>query len=446
MSRAPDGCMLGRRSVLAGTTAGALALFGAPSAFAKQSSPRRDFRNGLCATSFSDRILDGKLTFTDGRRKASSPLELQRLMMAHGSSEVFARMGSSRKTGPRGQGSAMEEGKRRAQLAKSVNLPLNPEFLLCAHYGDMGGQPKPDFSDYPEIRLPRPWHEMGIEEMCDAMRIYGSIVAREILDTGVNVNVWDIGNEVELGIAGVAMRPMSPHIGGPGWTYKAPDAVDPEIGKMSFMRFLLMKPAEQVAWGKAHLWNYVGQIAAAVAQGIRQVDPGAVFATHTSAIASLMPEMFVGFYEALDEAGFHTRELGVSYYPTNTDRISQRLERFKSTARLAMARLSRPLYISEFGYAAGPVTYGGQNWANPVDGYPCTPKGQGDFLRDLTEWGVRENVLAGIRPWAPDFVGGGWQGMALFDAPVGGIAVARPGLFAIEEGRRLARRRSEHKA
>jgi len=59
---------------------------------------------------------------------------------------------------------------------------------------------------------------------------------------------------------------------------------------MTLGRFFAMAPPEQVAWGKAHLWPYVGRIMAAVADGIREVDPKAVFATHVSAIASLMPE------------------------------------------------------------------------------------------------------------------------------------------------------------
>jgi arabinogalactan endo-1,4-beta-galactosidase len=298
----------------------------------------------------------------------------------------------------------------------------------------MGGQPEPDLSGYPEIKLSKPWAELEIEEMCDAMRLYGQIFAREIVDTGVTVNVWDIGNEVEWGIAGVAIPPFSPGIGGPGWSYRPPDKVDPEIGKMNLGRFFMMSASERVAWGSHHLWNYVGQILAAVAEGIKQVEPRARFATHASAIASLMPEVFVGFYRTLDAQGFKVEDVGVSYYPTNTKAIADRFEKFKATATLARQQLDKPVYVAEFGYAAGPVSYGGQNWANPVDGYPISLQGQGDFLRDLTEWGAANGTLSGIRPWAPDYVGAEWQGMALFDAPLNGVAVARPGLSSIREG------------
>lgn len=429
-----------RRGVLASGIAGAAALGGLGNG-AWASAPRRaSFRNGLCATSFAEGVFKTGITFRDGKRTAANMLELQKLMMAHGSNEVFVRLGSSRTPrGPAREGH-MAAARRRAQLARAVRLPLNPEFLLCAQYGDMAGQPEPDFSGYPEIKLSKPWHELGIGEMCDAMRIYGKIVARELLDTGVTVNVWDIGNEVEFGIAGVATPPMAPNIGGPGWKYQPPDAIDPEIGKMSLGKFFMMKSADQVAWGKTHLWNHVGRILAAVADGIREVDRKARFATHASAIASMLPEVFVGFHEAIEAAGFHAEQLGVSYYPTNTKLIPNRLEKFKQTARLAVERLHRPVYIAEYGYAAGPVTYGGQDWANPVDDNPCTPQGQADFTRDLVAWGVGEKLIAGIRPWAPDYVGGGWQGMAMFDAPIDQVASARPSLYAIEKGLKLAAR------
>jgi hypothetical protein len=61
-----------------------------------------------------------------------------------------------------------------------------------------------------------------------SMREYGVLVARQIRGTGARIDVWDLGNENEVGVAGVAIRPSieSPH-------YQPPDAMDPEIGRMS---------------------------------------------------------------------------------------------------------------------------------------------------------------------------------------------------------------------
>jgi arabinogalactan endo-1,4-beta-galactosidase len=391
------------------------------------------FRNGLCATTFAAGVFDRHVTYRAGSATAKTMSELQRLMMEYGGNEVFARLGTSRSPKPGMHLADMPAAQERARMAKSVGLPLNPEFLLCGHYGDLSGQPEPDFSGYPEIKLSGPWNTLGIEEMCTALRTYGAIVAREILETGVKVNVWDIGNEVEFGTGGVALPPLAPPR---GWQYKAPDGVDPEIGKVTPFKFYAMKPADQIAWATEHLWKYVGRILGAVAEGIKQVEPHAVFATHVSSVNIVAPEVLVSFYEVLDSVGFRTQQIGFSYYPTSLDITADRLGQLKRLGELVKQRLGRQIYLAEYAYAAGPVTFGGSNWAHPVQGYPISPQGQADFLRDMTEWGVRSGVMAGVRPWAPDYVGSGWQGMALFEAPVEGVAVARPGLSAIQQALR----------
>ncbi|HET9159333.1 MAG TPA: glycosyl hydrolase 53 family protein, partial [Caulobacteraceae bacterium] len=294
------------------------------------------------------------------------------------------------------------------------------------------------FADYPQIKLKRPWSQLSIGEICDAVRLYGNLVARQILDTGVKVSVWDIGNEVDLGIAGVAMPPFVPGIAGGNWTYQPPDGVDPEIGKMTIANFFKMSINDQVGWGKQHLWGHVGSVLNAMADGIRKVDPKATFATHVGGLAAQSAELMVGFYEAVEAKGFKTPALGTSFYPTAYPYFSinpneDRLVLYNKVAALVQKRLKKPLYIAEFGYAAGPMNYGGQSWANPVPGYPINAEGQARFLHDLVAKGVKNGTLAGIRPWAPDFVGGGWQPMALFETPVSGVSRARPGLAAIQQ-------------
>src|SRR4029453_18282811 len=89
------------------------------------------------------------------------------------------------------------------------------------------------------------------------LRSYGSLVAREILNTGVQVRIWDLGNEVDYGMAGVAIPPGGPQAcagteGGPGW-YKPPDAIDPAIGKMTGAELRKMPESERIDWLEIHL-------------------------------------------------------------------------------------------------------------------------------------------------------------------------------------------------
>jgi arabinogalactan endo-1,4-beta-galactosidase len=429
---------MSRRTLLTTTAATAGAGFW-PAPGRAAAAPARRFRNSLCASQFAEGVFTKGVTFRAGKLQARNVEELQRLMMAYGSTELFARLGT-RLTDPdqsqakQGMTAALE----RAKLARRLGVPLNPELLLCAYYGDESGQPEPDFADYPQIKLKRPWRQLSIEEICDAVRVYGELAARQILDTGVTVSVWDIGNEIDLGIAGVALAPFAPGLGRPGWTYQPPDGVDPEIGKMTVANFFKMSAADQVAWGQQHLWGHVGSVLAAMADGIRKVDPKARVMTHLGGLAAQSPELLVGIYEAFEVKGFKTEALGTSFYPTAFQYfpINPGVDRwvlYKQAAELAMKRLRKPLYVAEFGYAAGPMNYGAMNWANPVAGYPISPDGQAAFMRDFVTWGVRNATLAGVRYWAPDFVASGWQGMALFDAPVNGVATARPGLSAVRD-------------
>jgi arabinogalactan endo-1,4-beta-galactosidase len=208
-----------------------------------------------------------------------------------------------------------------------------------------------------------------------------------------------------------------------------------------------MPAAEQADWGRRHLFGHVGSILAAMAQGIRKADPKARVMTHLGGLAVQRPEVLVTFFEAVEAKGFRSEALGTSFYPTafpyflsKAELLTDRFTVYKQTAQLAKKRLGKPLYIAEWGYPAGPMSFGGAHWDLPVPGYPISAKGQSAFLRDLVEWGVRTGTLAGIRPWAPDFVGGGWQPMALFGAPEGGVSSARDSLSSIQEGLRRARR------
>jgi arabinogalactan endo-1,4-beta-galactosidase len=331
----------------------------------------------------------------------------------------------------------MERALVRARMAKALNLPLNLELGLFNIYGDARCQPSPDFSDYPGIRLPGLWTTLTLDQMTGLLRLYGALAARQILSTGVTVRIWDLGNEIEFGTAGVAVRPMpgacDDTAGGRGW-YKSPDAVDPAIGRMSAFDLMNMTEVKRIEWLQAHLWPHEAKLLAAVAEGIRSVDPRARFSTHVSGVTSVLPQQAVAFYSAMKKGGFQADELGMSYYPTSSAKPADRLQAFKDTAVAVHRELGRPVFVAEFGYPAAKMQKG-FIWNDAVAGYPLNPEGQTKFIRDLTAWGVETGVLSGIRPWAPELAIPGWGPMSFFELN-GTTARARPSLDAIREGAR----------
>ncbi|HUK29898.1 MAG TPA: glycosyl hydrolase 53 family protein [Candidatus Acidoferrum sp.] len=403
----------------------------------QQSLPAQEFRISLSVSPFTEMRLQNGITYTDGKLSASTPEELQKLFAAHGANEIYARIATTQHFRTGNGDHSMDRGLDRARIAARLNLPLNPELGLFNIYGDIRCQPAPDFSDYPEIKLPAPWTSLTLDQMLPILRAYGAAAARQILATQAKVRIWDLGNEVEFGTAGVAVQPMpsacDDTAGGPGW-YKPPDAIDPAIGKTSVVALMQMSEPKRIAWLQAHLWPHEAKMFAAVADGIRSVDPHARFSTHVSGMASVLPTFTVAFFKAMRDGGFAADELGVSYYPTSSNSPRDRLQAFKDMATAVQRELGRPVFISEFGYPAA-IMHGIFNWNEEVSGYPQTPEGQSNFIRDLAAWGVSTGALSGIRPWAPDLAAPGWAPMSFFSLE-GKLATARPALDAIAEGSR----------
>ena len=394
--------------------------------------PAPEFRVSVSVSPFLETVLRNGLRFTDGARTATTAEELERLFVSHGANEIYARI-STRQSLVRGAGDhTMDRGLARARLAAALHLPFNPELGLFGSYGDIRCQPSPDFSDYSGIALPGAWSSLTLEQMKSALHAYGAAAAKQIVATGATVDIWDLGNEVEFGVAGVAVRPMTggcDAAAGATGSYEAPDKIDRAIGRMSVVELAQMNPARRVAWLREHLWPYEAQLFAAAAAGVRSVDPDARFSTHVSGMAATQPDVAAAFFTAMKSGGFDVDEAGVSYYPTSSSTPKDRLQAFKDMAMAVKAAIGRPVFVAEFGYPA--ATMGGVfSWNDAVPGYPLTEDGQARFIRDLVEWGRREGVLSGIRPWAPDLVAPGWAPMSMF-APQGGRVVkARPALDA----------------
>jgi arabinogalactan endo-1,4-beta-galactosidase len=390
-----------------------------------------DFRVSLSVSPFTEAVLASGTTFTDGTLTAATPADLQRLFVSHGANEVYTRIATTQ-TYRIGNGDhSMDRGLERARMAAALRLPLNPELGLFNIYGDIRCQPAPDFRDYPAIQIPKDWTSLGLAEMTVALRAYGAAAARQIAATGAQVRIWDIGNEVEFGVAGVAIRPepgsCDDTAGGPGW-YHPPDAVDPAIGAMSFRGLMQMLEAPRIAWLQAHVWPHEARMLAAVADGIRSVDPRARVSTHVSGIASTLPAFAVAFFQAMKDGGFAVDEAGVSYYPTSSRFPRDRLQAFKDMATLVRRKIGCPVFVAEFGYPAADMS-GVFVWNDAVAGYPQTADGQARFIHDLVAWGRSEGVLSGIRPWAPELAMPGWAPMALFQRN-GKVVTSRPALDA----------------
>ncbi|MDR2985844.1 MAG: arabinogalactan endo-1,4-beta-galactosidase, partial [Nocardiopsaceae bacterium] len=348
------------------------------------------FRVSLSVSPVTEAVL-GAVSLADGRRTASTVRQVQRLFNRHGATEVFVRVATLRQARVGDAEYGFQRAVERAQLAAQLGMPLNPELGLWDVYGDIRRQPPPDFTDYPSIRLPGPWLTLTLSQMKNALRQYGALVARQLLSTGVQVNYWDLGNEVEWGVAGVAVKGLDPT------GYSPPDTIDPAIGQMTAAQLLGMPEADRIAWLRQHLWPYVGRLLAAVTHGVRSVDPAARFSTHLASIGVQDATFHTAFWQAMNQAGYHPAQFGTSLYPTNGD-PGDRKAVFLGIASALRQRFSRKLFFAEFGYPSGPMGPPFA-WNNTQPGYPQTADGQYRYLRDLVASSAAGGAVAGIRPW-----------------------------------------------
>jgi arabinogalactan endo-1,4-beta-galactosidase len=376
---------------------------------------RAQFRASVSISPFTESVLSRGVTFTDGAFTASTPEELQRLFVRYGATEVYARIATAPRATQGDADHSLARGLDRARLAAKLGLPFNPELGLFDIYGDVRCQPPPDASVAPN------WTSLRLDQMAAALRSYTAKTAREILATGAKVNIWDLGNEVDFGVAGVAVRPLP---GGCATAYTPPDAIDPAIGKTSVDALMLQSEPKRIAWLTTHIWPYEAQLLAAVKDGIRSVDPKARFSTHLSGLSATRPAQAVAFFQAMRAGGYSPDELGLSYYPSSAN---QPLSVFQQTVTDLYAKLGRPVFIAEYAYPSRPIDTGPfKGWSHGLSGYPLTPDGQAALLRALIDWG-RAHGISGIRPWAPDLAAPGWAPMSFFTNRAG-KAAANPAL------------------
>ncbi len=386
------------------------------------------FRVGLSVSPQSERLqADAGFCYSDGEREARDLAGLQRLYVAHGATEVYARVATTRHTAAPGGSGTLGQALARARMAAELDLDFNPEFGLWETYGDIGGQPGAAFDQFSELGPVPPWETLTADQMEAVLRDYGAIVAGEVLATGARVVSWNIGNEVDFGVAGVAPRPPEHRAS----AYRPPDRIDPEIGRMTVLGIGAMPVPDQVEWLREHVWRHQAKLLRGFAGGLRSVDPEARVSTHLAGVMGT--EFVLAFWTCMRDEGYLPDTIGTSYYPSNNINSLSFVEIIEMMAAIQES-FSRPVMIAEFGYPAGEMPAGSKfgGWNQLIPGYPHSTEGQAQLLHDLTAW-LLQHGGAGIRPWAPELVHPHWAPMALFEPETdeGVPRVARPSLDSI---------------
>jgi arabinogalactan endo-1,4-beta-galactosidase len=239
-----------------------------------------------------------------------------------------------------------------------------------------------DWSDVNKQPAPAEWADLSLEERAEAIRKYSHETVQYIIEQGIKMDFYEIGNEIDYGIAGVFADTKHPR--------------DPHSLRQS-------------------IWSDEAFLIKAAIEGVRIADPEAKILLHIA--TSWSPDFASAFFQAMIDLGVDYDYVGLSYYPSAFG--SPSAIQFCVTLDRLSAEVGKPIIIAETAYPAQPPTGGlFHDWRRPVYGYPLTPEGQAWWLMDMLEAMRDRGDVLGVYIFSPGFWFSGelWGPFALFNS------------------------------
>ncbi len=222
------------------------------------------------------------------------------------------------------------------------------------------------------------WDNLDKPALLDAIENHASTTAQYFVDKGVTVHQYEIGNEVDFGIAGYSM------------------------GNKGVPFFDIINDLETT---KRELWVHHIDIFNAAIRGIRSVTPSVKIAIHLAGMGYSDGNSYpINFYKYMLENNVDFDVIGLSYpYLTVPGQNHFPRPYFDSEDFFVLMKnlseLNKEIQISEFSYNYN--SDGVENTPSPE--YPTTPEGQAKFVEDfLTELASYPKV-SGAYYFYPDY-------------------------------------------
>ncbi|MHA1378897.1 MAG: glycosyl hydrolase 53 family protein [Candidatus Helarchaeota archaeon] len=271
-----------------------------------------------------------------------------------------------------GSANSLENATLMAKWAQKNGSRPYLVIFLSDNWADINRQP-----------LPEAFQGLTFEERLANIKNYSRNVTTHFKNESIDMEFYEIGNEIDYGICGVYAN--------------------------------LTDPRNNLTWLRKNIWYNSARIINASIEGIREVDPDAQFLLH---IAISDPAFAISFFKAMDDFGVPYNMMGLSYYPNTNGNASQ--NGFRETFRvLSTSGLpgSDKIIIPESAYVSnynGSIVF--TTWNKSVEGYPLTPQGQKNWLMDNLEWCYQHPNLAGYIYFSPELYNEIWGGFSWFNS------------------------------
>ncbi len=246
---------------------------------------------------------------------------------------------------------------------------------------------------------PPEWAGLSVAETAQRLDQYSFDITTYYMQQGLNIEIYEIGNEIDFGILNFR----------PGERIPIPPGVD-ITNNMTYMR--------------DNVWNIEAQLLQASINGVKRANPNAKITLHGAGINISRSNVFIKeFFKAMSDYGVQYDYAGISNpYPlTNwivpqytTDCWFQRMQEIIDY----LAELNKKVIVAEAAYPHNPNGAPAQ----PMPEFPYSPSGQASWAREHLRFLSNQPNVLGFFWFYPDYhmnlnVDPGLKGSSLFQTP-----------------------------
>ena len=241
-------------------------------------------------------------------------------------------------------------------------------------------------------KQPRPgiWKGLDAEVLRQTVRAYCAEVTKHFQDNGIEIDIYAIGNEIDLGICG---------------------AFPPSFTQVS--------DADRI---KA--WTESAEIIKSAIAGVKSADPDGKIMLHIA--MTWVYDFALAFFGFMLDQGIDFDYMGLSYYPSNPAmEANNTIESIDSFVNGLYDHFKHPIIISEYAFPhTADLSHAlFKDWNRPVYGYEPTKAGQQLMLSSFLDWARKNPHVYGAYYWSPEWYTpsdssseAGWGPMCLFDS------------------------------
>lgn len=272
--------------------------------------------------------------------------------------------------------------------------------------------------------VPPEWRGLDEEELERALEEYGTFIAKYFANQGLHIDLYTIGNEIELGILNTT--PGSECV--PSWVWQS------------------AHPYYDVSYVQKEIWPRESKLLKAVIRGIRKYDPAARVALHVDSLGRSPQALLArSFFRAMVDLGVPFDFASITY-PSVADKPY-----FERSAKTAspyyktwefnqiideLNTLGKQVIIGEFLYPHSPLGISGE----PDPGYPYTQSGQAKWVKDFLIAMSRMPGVFSVFYFSPDWFPGVSGGRWLLHESSGLFLTPTQPVLALEEFAKFAGR------